>query len=637
MGYRVREKKPKLGMQQFLPQMMMAANSADLIRSQMFSSMIDPRRNIDEECGYPASINKEQFKRLYDREGVAKRVVKIWPEECWSMDPEVYETEESTETAFEQAWNELKDRLNIWAHLLKVDELSGIGRFGVLLLGVDDGLELDKPLQGVSGGLTPAPSKAKKAKVSKARKLLYLRAFDESVIEITARELDPKNARFGQPTMYEIRFVDMDTVGMMTKSVRATTVHWTRVLHVADNRETSEVYGQPRMEVVYNRIYDLQKVAGGSGEMFWKGGFPGYAFELSPDAEAAGAEIDEAAMKEQISDWMNGLQRWLSLRGVTAKSLTPQVSDPASHVEVIMSLLAFSLGIPKRVFMGSEQAQLASGQDVRTWNKRVKKRQDRYVTPMLIREFVQRLIDIGILPTPAEFTVEWPDLNTVTDDEKAGVAKTRTEALSSYVGGGVEALIPPLEYFTMILGMEQDQAEEIIRAAEEYASSLDEEKLHKAEMDMAAEIKQAEMQVEAEKRLGMSDEEQQGGFDAEVQAEVDRLMKEEGAVGNVWSDKAREAAAAARAKGGSTDERLRTAQRNKNWDEVQKEAFRSGNDKAYREAVRAKAKEVVAARTAAEKKKKGKGVEAPEADRDESPAREKKVKDILGLTRMKKK
>ena len=207
--------------------------------------------------------------------------------------------------------------------------------------------------------------------------------------------------------------------------------------------------------------------------MFWKGGFPGLSFETQSDVEG----LDADSIKDQMEKYMAGMQRYLAMEGITVKSLTPQVSSPKEHVETNMRNIAISLGIPYRIFLGTEEAKLASSQDVRTWNKRLSQRQENYVTPCIIKPLVDRFIDLGILPEPTAYVVDWPDLNAPTDEDKANVAKILTEALSKYVAGGVDALIPPMEFLTVILGMTQEEAEAIETAAMGWVGMEEEEEV----------------------------------------------------------------------------------------------------------------------------------------------------------------
>lgn len=468
-------------------------NTSLMSRSQLLQRLTDPRRDLDAECGYPESITPQMYRRLYDREGLGKRVVQVFPEAAWEVEPEIYEGEEPGETEFDAAWQKLDERLNLIAELSKVDELSGIGRFGVLLLGYGDGRPLDQPIDGINT-ITGDPIKQGKTTKYDPKLLLYVRSFDESCVQVRAREENKNSKRYGQPTYYNLLFKeegpatliagdDAQSQSTTVVTSQQMTVHWTRVIHVADCRESpSVIYGTPRMQIVFNRIYDVQKVLGGSGEMFWKGAFPGIAIETSPGLDQISDPLDEEAVKNQMELYMNGLQRFIALNGVTAKSLAPQIADPRAHMESQYDYVAVTLGIPKRVLMGSERGELASSQDSKKWNKKVAGRQNRYLTPYVIRPVVDRLQAIRVLPRVESYSVYWPDLNTFTELEKAEVGLKRTEALAKYVSGSVDQVIPPDAFMTTVLEMDPDEVEAILKMAAEYLGVKTEERVKEAEV-----------------------------------------------------------------------------------------------------------------------------------------------------------
>lgn len=132
-------------------------------RNELLRKLSDPRRDIPEECGWPDvnSISAEQYKGYYDENCFAERVVDIYPAECWQIQPTVYETEDTEdETEFEKSWAGLAKSLHqgskfnneegslIWKYLYRLDKLCGIGTYGVLLIGIDDGKELHFPAPG---------------------------------------------------------------------------------------------------------------------------------------------------------------------------------------------------------------------------------------------------------------------------------------------------------------------------------------------------------------------------------------------------------------------------------------------------------------------------------------------------------
>jgi hypothetical protein len=429
-------------------------NNTITSRSAGLSRLLNLDKDINYECGYPDTIDIADYKAMYDREGVGTRVVRLLPEESWAMLPIVEQNQKIEETDFEKQWKEIEKKYHLFHYLQRIDVLSGIGRFGLLLLGINDGKQLYQPVNGIN--------QVTGEKVGNSvYELTYVRPFDESVVAIKEKEADVSSPRYGLPTKYSISFKNNTLAGT---SISTKVVHWTRVLHIADNREVSEVYGVPRMKPVYNRLLDLRKIVAGSGEMFWKGGFPGMGFKL--DSNTSLSADDLTTLREQVKDYQDGLQRWMALQGIEIQELKPQIEDPEPHIKAQLQYIAATLGIPYRIFMGSEAAHLASTEDKDTWNKRLQRRQEDYVSPMIIRQLIDRLIIFGVLPEVEEYFINWPDLNALGEKEKAEIAVKRTEALSKYVGGNVNEFVPNKEFLTIIMEMSEEDAEVIIKAKE---------------------------------------------------------------------------------------------------------------------------------------------------------------------------
>ena len=246
-------------------------------------------------------------------------------------------------------------------------------------------------------------------------------------------------------------------------------VHWTRIVHIADDKNSSEIFAVPRQRPVWNRLLDIRKLYGGSAEMYWKGAFMGLSIESHPvlggDIPAMEDPAFIKSLKQEIEAYQNSLQRNLLTTGMSVKTLAPQVKDPTPQIDAQIKAICIQKGIPKRIFEGSERGELASSQDSRAWHSRLKKRQNDYVTPGIVVPFTDRLILLGVLPQPKEYFVKWPDLDTLTEEEQAVVALKRTEALAKYVQGSVESIIAPMDFLTRILGMEEQEAEAAIAEA----------------------------------------------------------------------------------------------------------------------------------------------------------------------------
>ncbi len=162
--------------------------------------------DIDTECNYPTEVTTEDYKRAYKRGDVAARIVEIYPQETWKESPDVYEVEENEETEFETEWLRLAAAHNFNGVLARADILSGIGRFGIILIGINDGKELSQAVAGIDEKGVATPT-------SEEREITYLRTFDESVVTVKELVMDLKNPRYGQPKMYALKFQDPHVVG----------------------------------------------------------------------------------------------------------------------------------------------------------------------------------------------------------------------------------------------------------------------------------------------------------------------------------------------------------------------------------------------------------------------------------------
>jgi hypothetical protein len=478
----------------------------------------DTRRDVNAEAGYPEVAGYDDYRDLFEREPIASRVVGIFPKECWKNPPYVFEDEDpEVETEFEKAlteltkslsgetWNQNADGLGspIFEALQRVDLLSGIGSYGILLLGLSDSDDLSKPVPGIdeTGKSTKADRKLTQNILSQEYqrqytmgtdaqygppyfggesapagrsssgpvKLLYLKAFDEGLARIVEFEENQSNPRCGLPKSYELtihdpRLMAEGAAGLNNNTIR---VHWSRVIHVADNRMSSDVYGVPRMQPVLNRLLDLRKLYAGSAEMYWKGAFPGYSLETNPQISPADIDLDEAGLKDKMEEYMNGLQRYFWTTGMTAKSLAPQVVDPTQQIERQIDAICIQLGVPKRKFIGSERGELSSSDDESDWQKKVQGRKRSYLMTHVVAPFFDRLIAIGVLPTPKLYKIEWPDTDILTAKEQVELAEATTRTLALYVSQNVESIIAKRDYLTTVHKYTPEQADRFLDNAEE--------------------------------------------------------------------------------------------------------------------------------------------------------------------------
>ncbi len=408
--------------------------------AQQLGLSFEGKRDLYEALGYPSRVQYSDCYAQFRRQDMAQAIINRPVKATWTGPLTLLESDDDNETPLEKAWKELEKTLKLKDKFSRLDRLTSLGRYGVLLLGLDDVRNKDDLKNPVTG---------------RTSKLKYVKPLGEDSARIIKWERRSDSARFGLPVLYEL------TLGQSSDDDAQATlvVHHTRVIHVVGERMESEVYGLPVLEVVFNRLKDLEKLVGGSAEMFWKGARPGYGAKLDENYTLT-ADTEED-LKKQIDEYEHNLRRFITLEGFDLKALEAQVSDPSNHVDIQIQMISAVTGIPKRILVGSERGELASSQDVGAWKEKIQTRREEHSESNIIRPFVDRCMELGVLPeTKDEYFIQWSDLFAVSDKDKAEVGRTRAAALKEYVSQpGAEFIVPPQVFLEFFLGMTAEQVE----------------------------------------------------------------------------------------------------------------------------------------------------------------------------------
>ena len=397
-------------------------------------------RDLWEVLGYPSSLTFEDMWSLYRRGDLAQRIVNAYPNATWRANPTVKQRRRSRSRtpAFDQAWEDHVDQVPVFHYFERVDKLAGIMDYALLLIGFNDGKPFEAP-------------------VGRAKQVLYLTPFRRDHAEIHSYNSNTNDPNYGLPEFYRLT---LSTDWKPNQGPNQVLVHHSRIIHVADQLLEDDIFGMSRLEAVYNRFMDLAKVVGGSGEMFWRGGYPGIG--LMADANATFTEKDKEEIDKQLFAYVHKLQRFLKIQGAEIQQLTPQVANPKEHFAMLLSIIAGTTGIPQRILIGSERGELASSQDETAWNDRIEERRTGYAARILIRPYVDRMIMTGALPEPQDgYTIEWPERDSLNDQDRAEVASKKAKAIADYVNAPGAELIMPVDLFRrLVLGMTQEQIDE---------------------------------------------------------------------------------------------------------------------------------------------------------------------------------
>lgn len=457
-------------------------NASELLMRSRFASLLGQSfggaRDLYLTLGYNKQLTFPDYWNMFRRGRLGKRVVSAPVESTWrgsnKSTVRVMEDDSAEDTAFEKDWKALDKKFKIIPKLVRLDKLCRLGEFAILLLGFNDGAKLEEPL--VAGGVTGK------------RQLIYVQPYHQGSVQIVEWEADVTNPRYGLPKFYNVG-INRTGLYSSTSSNETVRVHYSRVIHVAEGLLDNDVLGIPSLESPFNTLSDIEKIAGGNAEMYWQGALGGKVFSAKE-----GATLDATSLKDmqkEIDEYTNGMRRYLRLQNMDVHDMTPGISDPKAAMEVQMNILSGDTGIPQRILLGSERGELASSQDESNWLSRVQDRREQFAEPMIMRPFVDKLIEVGAISPPkkctvkdgvvdAEYKIEWPDLYTQGEKERADIANTKSAALKNYcTAPGAEQIMPPDLFLEWFMGLTTEQIEAVKKFLKE---NPPEEPLDPAEM-----------------------------------------------------------------------------------------------------------------------------------------------------------
>lgn len=376
------------GLRQLKAQMEQFFTRTELAASQ-YGRTKNGERDLQHVLGYLKQPTYENFFFRYQRVGIARRAVNLPVLSAWdrNVTMESRGTQKGSTCECHIAFQELNDRLGLVSKLLRLDRFCAFGKYACLLLGFNDP-DLSQPI----------------SENKKADDLLYVQPYASRDIKIDKWNEDPTSPRFLSPETYKLEVKMQDGRPALNKKV-----HWSRIIHVADDTVANDYIGTPRMMAYVDHVDDIVKICGGSAEMFWQGA--DRMFNVVADAEAVMPDDMLENMRAEVDKMYNGLSRIFAAQGAELKAIPSVTPDPRGPFDTQIALISAATGIPSRILVGSEQAELASSQDRENFAETVGERRMNFCEPYVLRPFIDRMIEIGVLPRTKDdkgYVVNWP-------------------------------------------------------------------------------------------------------------------------------------------------------------------------------------------------------------------------------------
>lgn len=391
----------------------------DYILGKLGASLDVKRKDAYAQYGYPRVITFDMFYRAYRRSPGGSGAVSRILDKCWQTPPRIKDSKDTQEEpgAWEITLGKLLNSksLRFWSRLRDFDRRNMVGRYSALILQIRDGQELDQPV-----------------KIGHPLEKVY--PLWESQVQILNWD------EFGNPLMFQYQ-TRLGTDAQPTKWVK---VHPDRVVIFAEGASEGDLYdGVPLLEAGFNRLIDMDKILGGSGESFLKNSARTVVFEFDKEAdvlEASGA-ADESGIKDALETQAKALNNnqdaSVTLQGGKAYTLQTMLFDPTGPWMSAATEFAASVRMPFTTLFGQQTGRLASDEDKVDAAMRCQSRRVNDLTPM-VEDVIQRLVNLGCIDPPpsGNFVVVWDDLLTMSDKERLDLSKAMAEVNKACLGTG---------------------------------------------------------------------------------------------------------------------------------------------------------------------------------------------------------
>jgi hypothetical protein len=384
----------------------------------MLGQSFNGKRDLYEVVGWKKELFFDDYLMMYERNGIAAAVVDIKADESWREFFVLHDGKTADDwqddTPFLKAWLDLTERLDLQSKFHELDTALGIGRFAIMVIGVQGDNDYSKELK--QGG---------------TKTISFIKVLDEGQITLSEPVSNVTDPRYGLPRLYRCTFEEGGA---------SVPVHWTRVIHFKQGRGRSSVYGVPGLQKSFNSLMDLEKVSASSSEAFWQ---HIRRVLVLMAREGFATPAPGTPEYEKLQDKMDSLEHQMrqvvQLNNMDIEKLESTSIDGKAQHDLIIEDVAGTNRIPQRILTGSERGELASSQDILNMNNATAARQKKVCTPWA-RDAVKHFYVYGFIPAPSsgKFQIEWNSLYQMTPEEKIDLGIKKAQFLEAITGGNIE-------------------------------------------------------------------------------------------------------------------------------------------------------------------------------------------------------
>jgi hypothetical protein len=501
-----------------------------------------PQPTVWEAVNYPREDDFEFFSYYirYLRQPEAQAIIDKPVDATWSDSPTIrdaaYTDVDGDLSEFDRKVQELMSgdhtRRKPIERLKVLDKMARLGHYAVMVFGFGDGRDTDTPVGGASDQLTmdadsmieyesrngvDVPDDITEPEFRSLDDLMYLAVFGEDRVVDLETNHDLNSERYRLPEWFDLVTEEIEPHDE-SSAFKSEVVHWSRVLHVPEGTLEDDLEGIPALKPCFHELLNIDKIRAASGEGYWRAGYQGLHVRPPQDAQGNFMEFEDGGegVHQEIQEFLKNFDRTLSTPA-QIDSIESTVSDPMPHIEANYQAISAATDIPQSIISGEDRADTADATDLTKFERKIMSRRRSFATAKIVRPFIQRLIDVGVLPEPEGdgFTVEWPPLDELTDIEEWELKSVKATAIKTLAPSGDTSVLATVPELRAQLGWNPNVGGNV--SDDRIEGEQEEQNPDRAPLGQAStdEIQEADSQVPDE------DADTQADTEADTQADTD--------------------------------------------------------------------------------------------------------------------
>lgn len=432
------------------------------IRDELYMDQFGGKRNLFDALGYIGDPTYKHYRARYARTDTAPAIVDKLPKKAWAT-PEVKDLGAGgEESEFEEQVNAFLEGEYTPENPIKVMErasrMERLGNFSLIFMGFNDDAAQPVGEGDAAAALENEVDKGSLEDKDPSEALSFINPYDQARVDMDMVEWvddDPTDPRFGKPESYQVDLGD---------NRPSAQIHWSRLIHVVGDVFDNELKSPSVLKQSLNRVDDIEKILGGSAEGYWRAAYQGLVVS-PPEIGGKQTEFSDSGdeLHKQIERYINNFSREI-FTGADIDTIDANVEDPTGHLESQYADIAAGHDIPQSILMGNETGERATQEDREMWHERVGEFRDQYCSPRVLRPIIDRLIQYGVIPEPENgvhsYRIEWPPLDEMSEQDRANVIQTVSNAINTGTGGNPELAVTMEEYRENVLGWKPERGAE---------------------------------------------------------------------------------------------------------------------------------------------------------------------------------